>query len=655
MRNRIWILVAILMAVSGLAALYFSFSNVYGHKKITVKAGKNDYLKDIRSFSEFMAIQGSPLSGKMNNVLCVKLVQDADNGTLYFINSVKYKYHYDFCCKVMGDDIPLELYNTINYGNALQRKYVLASLNYYQQSHTYTIELSSEDRATAPMLIDLVKTAQKHISMRDSVRLLINSANLLQLDRDSKLNIPKIYPSDIYAGQTYQLLNPGETYGILQDASTLSESTDTRKSILLMKGTPVNVPICAGIITNTLQTPLSHISVLCHNRNIPSATDVNIYTRTDAKQLMGKPVKMIVNTSGITIHPATLQAVDSFALAAIGAQAVTLQYNLSVKELVPVKKLGIKWSAAVGNKAAGMGELANVASRWNSNFHVPEGAFAIPFYYYHQHISIPAIKAQIETLWQLEKLNAPKDKVDEQLKAIRSAIKKHPLSPVLLQMVQQQITANGTWTSYRFRSSSNAEDAAGFSGAGLYESKTGTVHDTAKPIDAAIKKVWASAWGEAAYYERKACHIDDRGMMMGILAHRSFPDEAANGVAITKNIYRNGFPGFTINVQVGEVPVVAPPDSVICQQMICMKGYEVDPTNFDVATEYITMSNLNRNQPILTKKQVKGLYDALAAVKSHYQHIAKHTDAPAEDLGLDIEFKFDKNGLLYLKQVRPYR
>jgi hypothetical protein len=210
--------------------------------------------------------------------------------------------------------------------------------------------------------------------------------------------------------------------------------------------------------------------------------------------------------------------------------------------------------------------------------------------------------------------------------------------------------------SYRFRSSSNAEDKEGFSGAGLYESKTGTLDNPEKPIEDAIRKVWASAWNDEAYLEREAYRIDERTMMMGILCHRNFPDERSNGVAITANLYRKGFPGFTVNVQRGEVSVVSPPDSVVCEQAIYTAPGRTNPNNAEVTIDYITYSNINGGKPVLSKSQATSLVQALDAIKSYfYYNISEQEGPEIEDYALDVEFKFDKNGSLYIKQVRPYR
>ena len=147
----------------------------------------------------------------------------------------------------------------------------------------------------------------------------------------------------------------------------------------------------------------------------------------------------------------------------------------------------------------------------------------------------------------------------------------------------------------RFRSSTNAEDLDGFNGAGLYDSKTGILNDQKKSFELAIKKVWASAWNYKAFMEREYFGINQESIAMGILCHRSFPDEKANGVVITKNLYRTNYRGFIINAQYGETSVVNPPDGVTCEQMICYSDKNDSFYGKKKIVEYLSYSNVLPN------------------------------------------------------------
>lgn len=140
---------------------------------------------------------------------------------------------------------------------------------------------------------------------------------------------------------------------------------------------------------------------------------------------------------------------------------------------------------------------------------------------------------------------------------------------------------------------------------------------------------------------------------MGILIHRSFPAESANGVAVTTNLYRPEFPGFVINVQMGEISVVAPGDSIICDQFIVYNTLEIGDRDDNVVADYITFSNQNNGVPVLNNIQIIQLYSALSEIKYHYYSTDKFFMSDFSHYALDVEFKFER-GELYVKQVRPY-
>jgi phosphoenolpyruvate synthase/pyruvate phosphate dikinase len=88
------------------------------------------------------------------------------------------------------------------------------------------------------------------------------------------------------------------------------------------------------------------------------------------------------------------------------------------------------------------------------------------------------------------------------------------------------------------RSSTNAEDISGFTGAGLYESvhvKVAGLDDA--QLSTAIKTVWASVWLPRAFLERLNFGIDNDKVAMCVLVQPFYRNEtiAANGVAITVN------------------------------------------------------------------------------------------------------------------------
>ena len=140
---------------------------------------------------------------------------------------------------------------------------------------------------------------------------------------------------------------------------------------------------------------------------------------------------------------------------------------------------------------------------------------------------------------------------------------------------------------------------------------------------------------------------------MALLVHRSFPEEEANGVALTNNPFDpSGLdPAFYVNVQVGDTSVVLPPPGVTADSFL----YYFDRT--DQPVTYLSTSSLTDNgATVLSRTQLFELGSALDRIRSFF--------APVYGVGatwwaMDVEFKFDglpgQEPELFVKQARPYQ
>jgi len=320
--------------------------------------------------------------------------------------------------------------------------------------------------------------------------------------------------------------------------------------------------------------------------------------------------------------------------------------------LIAGKALSLKSSERSGMKAAAFGELADI-SRKSELFSVPEGSFAIPFAWYEEHVNKSGIKEKLDSLFKNN--YGGDDELKKFLKRLRKAIKETPVSQDLLQQVTGRLNQCNCGNSFRFRSSSNAEDLEGFSAAGIYESTTGRLTGPGKNIEDAIREVWAGNWRYEAFIERRLANIDQTSAKMAVLVHRSFPDEAVNGVAITKNLYRPGFPGMVINIQKGNENVVDGSDSLVSEQFIMSSISEFRYGENEITRDFLTFSTLSPGKSLISSGQTEKLYKALDRIKTWFFYNSHWLKTSSErDFGLDVEFKFDKDGKLYLKQVRPY-
>ena len=203
----------------------------------------------------------------------------------------------------------------------------------------------------------------------------------------------------------------------------------------------------------------------------------------------------------------------------------------------------------------------------------------------------------------------------------------------------------------RYRSSSNAEDSPNFNGAGLYKSNTGIQGDSIKTPERAIKKVWASLWSYRAFMEREAYSIKQSSTSMGILVHRSFPDEKVNGVAVTAHIFDSTQNALYINVKKSENSVVRPEDNSRCDEIILGLPGEDESEDY-MGIEYLNNNTFSENY-ILNQEQLFELKQALEKVKQHFYNLSDQS-IPYHRFAVEVEFKFDKRNRLYIKQARMF-
>ena len=192
-------------------------------------------------------------------------------------------------------------------------------------------------------------------------------------------------------------------------------------------------------------------------------------------------------------------------------------------------------------------------------------------------------------------------------------------------------------TPIRCRSSTNNEDLEGFNGAGLYDSFTHRPDEG--DLSKTVKQVWASLWNFRAFDEREFHRIDHLGAAMGVLVHPNFDDEIANGVAVTKNPYDPDWPGYYVNVQVGETLVTNPdpnatPDELLISAIGEQGEYE---------TQYIRRSTLTTEaQAVMTREQIAGLTGVLETIQARFKAIYGKSDD--DGFAMDVEFKVDAAG-----------
>jgi pyruvate, water dikinase len=621
---------------------YQTDDNIY--ELLKLKYDNIDYLNRLIRPEAFTILQGMPFNSTFSEVKSIKLVYSIPDQKMYYSNSEKYAIHYDFCSGVLGYNKGQTTFNREQYSKNANRIYILATLNHFTASGIYTLEFLAADQLDCSDIETVYNKVAETFYLGESLRFYANST-----DWATCKNVPVISSDELYKGQNYQPLNPQENYGYLRKVSATKLSTTYlgRHDIVLLSTIPIDIPVVSGIITTEFQTPLSHINVLSHNRGTPNMALRDGWTNPKLNGLLDKLVYLKVSLDSFNIHEAILSEAQIFWAQKEPQTIHVLKLDTTTTGLVELTVADVNWVSTIGGKAANFAELTNVDVPNYGPLPLPENYFAIPFYYYCQHIKRYGLDVFINNMLNDQLFRTDISYRKQQLEILHDSIKNSPLDAGLLQLVKAHLANTEGFTNFRFRSSTNAEDIEGFNGAGLYESFTGSLSDPDKPIDKAIKKVWASLWDYGAFEERDYFKIDHRTIAMGVLVHRSYPAEAANGVAITENIYNPYHPAVTINVQVGEISVVSPEENQLPDQILFY-------TNSDESIiEYINHSNVPgmEGKTVMTNNELKELKDYCMAINYHYCKLN------LECSPMDIEFKVDViKGVrkVYIKQARLY-
>ncbi|MCT4613771.1 MAG: PEP/pyruvate-binding domain-containing protein [Marinifilaceae bacterium] len=599
---------------------------------------------NLESKNNFDQLCGLPLANKYGMVKAVKIVYNLKTDSLYFLNARNYQNHYLFCKHWLNYQNGYGNFLLSNYSNTKNRKYLLANINYFSSLEQYILEISPTDLMSGENINKLISKIRSNSYIED-ISLITNTPRLNSLKSKYSSKIRTISPEKIYKEISFQAISKYSSIGRLRFIDDIKSQINdiSENDIIVIKDSPAYLPIVKGIITTNFQTPLSHISILGQNRKIPICAFRNALKSDKLRKLEGQRVEFSVNSEKYFIRKCkTIEQIKE-------KEKIILKHNIDLDSLVDIDYIEHNSSIFCGSKAANFGELNKISKK--ANFKTPENAFVIPFYFYNEHIKKSKSLDLIKKLLSLNINNMELE--NEYLMKIKTRIKKTQVNPKLIKNIENKLLRSNTYTKFRFRSSTNAEDIVGFSGAGLYKSKTAKLGSNKKTIEAAIKKVWASTWSKEAYYERKYYNIDQHNVFMGILVHRSFPNERVNGVAITKNIYRKHSNGYLVNAQLGDENVVDAKSGINCDQFICFPSQSNRIYKNKTVIDLITYSSLNDNHLVMYENEIQNLADQLFIIQNHFKY--KYSKPHFTKMAYDIEFKIDgPNRQLYIKQIRPY-
>ena len=600
----------------------------------------------------------------------VKIVFDSQpTDALYFQNSKKYRIHYEFASKnLSGNGKPavstLSTFNREEYYTNT-RRFTLASLTFYEGPGIWTLELAPYDTASPERLAKLYAAVsgatfigKSHLYFHPTSQALERLIPLI--DKGIKVKTTK----DLFAQIDYQPLNLASSIGKLRfiTAQALATESVSYRDIVVLDHVPNDISVVAGIITNDFQTPLSHINVLSQNRKTPNMGLRNAQTNSQLLALKDKWVRLTVGGSSFKVEEVTFEDSEAWWAANKPTGVAVAKMDTSVTGIwdvetiidktVPLKDAIKKAVLAFGGKGTHYAAMAQVNLVPMTD---PKG-FVVPVHYYAQFLEQNGFDKRIDAMMKDPSFRADPKLRESKLAELRDAMEEAPVDAAFEKLLNEKIAARYAGIPLRFRSSSSAEDLDGFSGAGLYTSKTGDPNDPTRPYLRAVRKVWSSVWYFRGYEERDYRGVEQNAVGMALLVHPSFPEEEATGVALTANPFDpSGLqPGFFINVQPGDSSVTLPDAQVTADQFIYLNDQPNQPTL------YIEHSSLvPAGTTVLTPMQIFDLGAALKKIHQFFMPVYGPTAAnPNAWYGLEVDFKFDgkpgEEPRLFIKQARPH-
>ena len=444
--------------------------------------------------------------------------------------------------------------------------------------------------------------------------------------------------SDIYKNISFLPLNIARGFGKLRVYD--NELRPSPRDILICPTLPNEMPRVAGVITETRQTPLSHVNLRAIQDKVPNAFIKDARELLDVSSLIGKDVYYEVTSQGYRIRPAKASEIENHFKALRPVNAQTPKRDLSAKKIIPLAEAGFGDAFRYGAKASNLAAMKKFKLRDGS---LPDG-FLMPFFFYDEFMRHNGLYERFDELAEIQQFRTDSKFRADALLEFQSQIKSGEMPKWMLDQILALQNQFPESTAIRCRSSTNNEDLEGFSGAGLYDSFT---HNPSEGhLSKSVKQVFASLWNFRAYEERAFFLIDHKQTAMGILFHPNFKGELANGVAVTSDVLYETEGNYYLNLQVGEDMVTNPTGQSSPEETL-LAWWERD------GQKLIRASNPDAPDKSLLNKELQNeLREALGRIHFNFEKL--YGKSSAEPFAMEIEFKITKDGNLVIKQARPW-
>ena len=593
------------------------------------------------TFTELAVVNDDiPWAPFLNGQQFVKFViveEDSDHPKVYFINSKTHYVHNEFLAtiglNVYVDDVTTGeiVYNPNEIlPNGVSGSY---SFNYsFGNARPFTQTQRTFELLAANM--PFLTNNLQHFIGSFSESFYIDS---YQEDFEGS-RIRVVLESEVFEDVDFLPFNQAEGYGYFRKME-LDENPGSR-DIVLYDALPNSLPRVGGIMTSVIQTPLSHVNLRAIQDNVPNAYIKNPLFIDSIANLLGKYIYYKVENDKYLIREADIDEVNEWYEKLRPTQEQIPDRDLSMQEILPLDSINFTMSTSFGAKCS------NVATMRNFGF--PEGTipngFGIPFYYYDEFMKFNGFYQKARDMISDPDFISDLETRIEALKDFRKDIKQADMPLWMLDQLQEMHESFPVGTSIRCRSSTNNEDLPGFSGAGLYTSKT--QHPDEGHISKSIKQVYASMWNFRAFDERDFYRINHDIAAMGVLCHPNYEDEKSNGVGVSIDPIYSTENSFYLNTQVGEFLITNPhgnsrPEEILLYKDPTVGFFVIRPSNL-VAHGELVMNEDYLNQMRIYLQVIHDEFAILYNVEG------------AEGFGMDIEYKVTREDQLIIKQARPW-
>jgi pyruvate, water dikinase len=604
-----------------------------------------------------------------------------------FMDANAFLLHYDFMREAFPDrfgNLETREYLTMIL-DPLQREFYAGSITEYAlggQAVLYGFTIW-DDPADASTTITCAQVHAVYAMLNprfDLVPLAFVPSSANERTALSGCDIPSYDPN---RGVGYEAYTQGVGYGTLRryTLSDLATATETHdfgwQDILVLDQAPTDIEaIISGAVTGTQQGALSHLNVRSAARGTPNCYIEGAYSLLESWE--GKLVHLECGNGYFAVDAATPEQAqaywDTMRPPAITIPEPDRDWSSQDGLLdVPTSTPELRATAVrrYGSKGA---NLATLYQRIDPLYQLP--GFVVAMRHYLDFVETngwtvdlgngPALHTFADTLntWLGDSIFLTDGAVRRQrLAALRSAMESTPIEVDLSSSVLAAFGSDKLML--RFRSSSNAEDALEFSGAGLYDSYSGCLADdldgdSAGPsrcdaneskehtVARALARVWASLWNAEAYEERAWYGIDQKRAAMAVLVDLRIKNELANIVAFSGNPTSPGDDRYLVNAQAGELDVVLPDPGVFPEEnLLTVTGGTVSAID-----RMRGSSQLPAGSWVLQDARLQQLGSLLWQVVQVYPVDGQAPQGAT--ILLDTEWKVLSDGRLIIKQVRPF-